>query len=262
MAPRPAGSGYRRYGWSKPAGDPLQVALKPHIDPEHLTPDPVDLSPQLWQSNAIAPTMPEYMMDGDGTGAVIVGGGGPLDHTPADRSRGYGPNPALTTLEAQDLRGTLHSEDLGAYAAHVWQPTTDRDQTGPHVDIVYDTPGEGDSPQTLQLQRTGVGQPNDPYARTGRRIVRWWDRTIDMHWWAPEMRPMRTRNAYNAPAQPAVPDGGQLDSPFATAVTAFLGSPDSFVAPQERRTPGAWDTEMTVDGTSSTSPYGLSAWGL
>lgn len=244
----------------------LAVPLKPPVDPEHLhptdNPDTVVGMP-LWFQSDSAPTLPDALTsEGYGT---PVGGGGPLDHTPRDPEFGVGGGHGQTTLEAQAIRGELHGADYGAVAVHAYEPMTDRDGQ-PHVAILYDTPGDGDSPATLQLKRTGVGQPNDPYARTGKRQKRWWDRIIDMHRYTPEYRPMYLRNAHGSVEMPATPHGMQLDSPY-IANGPFLATPDNFVSPQERRTPVPWDQPLMGDGsaqqlTGVVNSYGLPSWGL
>jgi hypothetical protein len=81
------------------------------------------------------------------------------------------------------------------------------------------------------------------------------------------MRPVTPRYARGAQAQPAVPDGSQITSPYATSVTQHLGPTDTFVGPLIRRQPGAWDEGMATDGTAQTmsgavDDYGLTKWGL
>jgi len=246
-------------GWAqKRHTGPIDVPLVAPIDPEHLHPTAnidVTVGDPMWVQSDTAPFLP---MDYTGAGVgQVVGGGGPLDHTPDDPNFGVGGGHGLTIQQSQVVMGELHGLDLGAVAAHAWDPITDRDGA-PHMAIIYDTPGEGDSPQTLQLQRTGVGQPNDPYARTGKRIKRWWDRHIDMHWYDVERRPIYGRNAYTAQVQPPAPDGTQYDSPFPT-LGPFHVTPDSFVMPQERTAPTTWNEPSDMVGVGL---YGLGQWGL
>lgn len=249
----------------RPARPASDVPLKPQPDPEHLTPtDNPGLAGTnpLWMESDAAPTLPAgYTGEPFGT---PIGGGGPLDRTPDDPSFGVGVGHGQTTEEAQAVRGELMSVDLGAYAAHTWEPNTDRDGA-PHVAIIYDTPGDGDSPQTLQLQRTGVGQPNDPFARTGKRFKRWWDRVIDRHFWDPSERPVHARYAYDQPILPPVAGGTQLDSPYATQ--SWMGTPDRFVLPQTRRSPTLWlapsDQAAAADAAAAAESEALMpAWGL
>lgn len=248
--------------WATYAYQPPVVPVQAPIDPEHLTPS--DALPggmtASWASTVVAPVLPDAV-DGQVPGVVAVPGG-PVDETPQDPNFGVGVGPGLTLEENQAIRTALMSDDRGAVAAHQWVPNTDRDGTW-HVARIVDSQPDGDSPQTLQLERTGVGQPNDPYARKGTaREKRWVDRVIDMHWWNPEYRPATVKNAITAQPASPVQSGGPLVSPF-PANTGTPGTPDSFVAPQERRTPQPWDTLMTTDGTASLlSPDGLSSWGL
>lgn len=256
---------YSRYAsWGRKAATPTPlVPLKPPVDPEHLTPtedDPDRYGNALWQESAPgAPYLPDDMV------AVPVGspvgGGGPVDHTPEDHSYGVGVSPGLTQAESRALMLPWHEDDQGAVAARQWQPTTDRQPgEGPHAAVLYDTPGDGDSPETLQYERTGVGQSIDPFARVGKRIKRWWDRYIDMHRYGVEYRPMVIRNAYTGREQPPVPDGTQLDSPWPTP-GPFRATADAFVNPQLRRTPSPWDEPLTTDGMG-TSELGATVWGL
>jgi hypothetical protein len=238
-----------------------RVALQAPTDPEHLNPtEDLDHPGQqaLWVNQAPAPDLPGELFIGQDGQPVVVAG--PVDATPDDPNHGVGVGPGLTIRESQELRGTLHSEDFGAVAAHAWDPMVNRDGA-PHVEIIDDTPGEGDSPQTLQYGRTGVGQPNDPYARTGRRIKRWYDRYIDMHRYEVELRPQYLRSAKTVALAQPVPTQNQLTSPY-PAFTGAPGTPDSFVAPQDRRTPGPWDQALVTDGTDQLAGFGLTSWGL
>lgn len=250
----------------RPSRTASDVPLKPEVDPEHLNPtDNPGLAgtTALWQESAgAAPTLPASYTD-EGFPSP-VGGGGPIDSTPDDPMFGAGVGHAQTQAEASLVRGHLMSMDYGAYAAQEWNPTTDRDGA-PRVAIISDTPGEGDSPQTLQLQRTGVGQPNDPHARVGKRQKRWWDRVIDMHRYGVEERPVYVRNAYDQPILPPVPGGTQLNSPYATQ--QWMGTPDRFVSAQVRRTPTQWDAPTDAgaeyDATGSAGSISLlGSWGL
>jgi hypothetical protein len=253
---------YSRYGWGQKATSPApSVGLVPGIDPEHLNPTDqqyVDMNP-LWSGFA-QPSMPDDLVGDLGGGPI--GGGGPLDYTPDSPDFGVGGGPGLTTEESQQIRGALMSADFGASAARLYQATTDRyDGTGPHVEIIPDENGAApDSPATLQYQRTGVGQPNDPYARAASRIKRWWDRHIDRHTWDVTMRPSQVVNAYTAQPQPPVPGGTQYDSPYATSATNWMGTPDRFVDAQMRRVPDL-DPNYVGDGVNL-NPYALSSWGL
>ena len=256
--------------WSRRTQVIPETQLQAAIDPEHLTPtdnpEYSGLRP-MWVNTAPAP-----VLSPDAVGVQVVtmhGGIGPVDNTPQDHSYGMGSGPGLDTLQSQDYRSRWHGDDQGANAALRYVPMQDRDdQPGsPHADFIAHDPAGGDSPQTLQLERTGPGQPNDPNARAGKAFRRWRDRYIDMHRFDPAMRPITPKYARGAQAQPAVPDGTQITSPYATAVTQRLGVSDRFVAPLIRRQPGPWDENLASDGTSQTirgalDNYGLTQWGL
>lgn len=253
---------YGSYTWSRLTGTPTTPPLVAPIDPEHgdPQPDPNAVPGQApgYVNTAPAPLYPN--MDTDLP--AFYAGGGLVAQEPTDPGYGVGAGPGLTELEAQEIRGVLNNRDFGTPAANQIQPMTDRyDGSGPHVLMIEDTPGQGDSPQTLQHQRTGVGAPDDLYSHAGKRQKRWWDRVIDNHWFQPSMRPLTPRNAYSAPVQPASPAGGPLASPFATVVSYSPGSSDTFVTPQDRRTPDPWDTPMVTDGSDASSPLGVQAWG-
>lgn len=271
---------YGKYSWAKASSPTLEVPLKPGVDPEHLTPTDnvefVDMQP-LWVANPTSvPTLPDSLVGDLGGGPI--GGGGPLDYTPTDSwnptdtlvgvppserpsEYGVGVGPGLTLEEAQEIRGVLMSEDLGAYAARHYQAMTDR-QSNPGLAVSFDTPGNGDSPQTLIYQRPGVGSPIDPDARVGRREKRWWDQVWDMHWWNDEYRPMTNRTINREIGRGPVQGGNQYTSPFDNTIMQNPGSPDSFVAPQVRRTPVEWGEPITTDGIVVNSSTGLSSWGL
>lgn len=251
----------RRYtgSWAQRAHTgPVMVPLVAAIDPEHLNPtaniDVVTGTP-LWVDSSAAPTLPSgYTSE---TIAAPIGGGGPLNLTPNDPDYGPGPGHGLTDAQSRAIMGPYHELDQGAVAAHQWVSPIIHGGT-PHVAIIPDTPGDGTSPQTLQYQRTGVGEPNDPFARTGRRIKRWVDQFIDWHRYEVERRPIYSRNAYTAQLQPPVPDGTQYDSPYSTP-WPFAATPDSFVLPQDRQSPGTWNDP---DPAGNHSEYALPSWGL
>jgi hypothetical protein len=267
--PYQPGTGYGG-SWSRRTQTIQSQPLQAEIDPEHLTPtdnpEYSGLRP-MWVNTAPAPVLQTDAMGVQVTTAQ--GGIGPVDQTPIDHAYGMGTGPGLDTLQSQDYRSRWHGDDQGAYAAHRWNPMMDRDDRpgSPHADFIPHDQTGGDSPQTLQLERTGPGQPNDPNARAGRAFRRWRDRYIDMHRFDPAMRPITPRFARGAQPQPAVPDGTQITSPYATSVTQHLGVIDTFVGPLVRRQPGPWDEGMATDGTAQTmrgalDNYGLTKWGL
>ncbi len=244
------------------------VPLEPDRDPEHLNPTDnpeVVVGQPLWVASATAPGLPAAFVTAP-YGTPVAAGGGPIDHTPADPQYGPGAGSGQTVAEAQAVRTKWMSRDDGAVAARRWQPNTDRDGT-PRLDLIADTDGAGDSPETVLLKRSGIGVPeNDPYARTGRRLWRWWDRVIDMHRWDVSFRPKYLKTASTAQLQPP---GGvtQYDSPWPTPAAARV-SPDAWVAAQMRRTPAAdWASPIAVDGAvnnvvGNVNDFGLGSWGL
>lgn len=258
---------WARGGWAqRRAATAPTVALQPGPDPEHLNPtDNIDIAAgdPLWVQSTPMPALPSALTT-EPMRTVTHAGVGPLDHTPLDPQHGPGVGHAITQLEAQDIRGTWMDLDYGSVAAHEWQPLTDRDSS-PTAVMVYDTPGDGDSPQTLQLERTGVGQPNDPNARTGKRLQRAWQRVWDMHWWVPEMRPSYARHAYEQPSQPPVATGTQYDSPYPSL--AWMSTQDRFVQPQQRRAPTLWSPPTTAQADAQETQSQLAeqlipSWGL
>jgi hypothetical protein len=254
---------WNQYSWGSKAATPtVAVPLVPGTDPEHLHPTDnlqyEHMDPLWMNSGGGVPTLPAEYWANDGVAAIVVPGG-PIDRTPRTHDFGVGVGPGLDVPTAQAIRAEWGEEDLGAVDARRYIAASDRDGIGPTLAIVADTPGLGTSPQTNDLKITGVGGTNDPFARTGQRTQRSWDRRIDLHRYEVTYRPMTTKNAKTAQAQPAVPDGTQYTSPFETAATGWGNfQPDSFVAPQERRTPEPWDQPLTVDGSGVDNQV----WGL
>lgn len=254
-----------------------QAPLVAATDPQHLNPAPTpeftNTTP-AWRNSAPGPALPVDVLGADVAAAGPVPGG-PVDQTPLDHSFGPGVGPGLTTLESQDQMLIWHETDTGAVAAHEWHPavTFGEGNPGPGHALVLDETG-ADSPQTLQLHRTGVGQPNDPEARRASRLSRWYERYFNRpagvdgyHRFGVQLRPITPQYARPNPAVPPVPDGSQVDSPFATAPGYLPTPPDRFVTPLMRRTPEAWDIPLTTDGTAATmagaaNEYGLTSWGL
>lgn len=256
---------YRKFGWGTKPSRPTDVPpLQAAVDPQHLHPsdaEQIAAGNALWVASPTAvPTLPADMVGGSPAGTVAPGG--PIDMGPYfGPSYGVGVGPGLTVLESQDVRGALMSQDDGAVAAHATDPMTQRyDGSGPHVAVIYDEPGLGNSPRTPDLKITGVGGTDDPYARTGKRIKRWWDRKIDMHRYGVEYRPMINRSAKQQPVSPVPAGSNQLVSPFPT--NTWLTTPNRFLAPQVRRTPPPWDEQMATDGVNSINDAGLTVWGL
>lgn len=263
MAP----SGRYAGAWARKASQPtLAVPLKQATDPEHSRPDPnPNGAPENWVATANAPSLPADLMQEPFY--TPIGGGGPVDMEPLNPEYGPGAAPGITQRESQDEMLGWHETDLGSVAARQYQALTSRDDAqppgnGPHVALITDPVLDGDSPQTLVYEQTGYGKAIDPGARLGRRIARWWNRTIDMHWYNPEYRPMVARYAEPPNVTPAVAQGGPLVSPFPSNNTT-RSSPDAFVNPQLRRTPVPWDEPLTTDGTAAyLGDSGLPGWGL
>jgi hypothetical protein len=258
----------RTYAWSKRSEAPTAAALQQPLDSQHLNPTadlrfPDGQLPE-WAASVYAPILPaDYT--GEAFATPVAVGGGPIDYTPLDHADGGGGvGHAQSTLEAQDQRGFWHSEDDGAVAARAWESFSEYplDMNIGHAFLQPNAGGHGDSPSTLQLQRTGVDQPNDPYARSGERwLKRWVDFKIDMHRWAVELRPLISKNAFTARLVPPSPVGGQYTSPF-EANGPFEATPDRFVVPQDRRVPVPWDQTMTIDGVAPVADFNLGTWGL
>lgn len=252
---------YGNYAWSKlTGGTPSYPAYNAPIDPQHQDPsqDPNLVPGQTpnYVNSAPAPLYPDVAADF----APVHAPGGPVAQEPEDHGYGVGAGPGLTQDQAAEIRGFYNNQDFGTPAAQNYVAASDRfDGDGPHVAEIPDVNYAGDSPQTVAHQRTGIGV--DPLARTAKRQKRWWNRTIDNHWFLPSMRPLTPRNAYSAPAQPAVASGGPTVSPFPSVVTYQPGSDDRFVPPQDRRVPEPWDTNMTADYVGDPSPLGAQPWG-
>lgn len=259
--------GWARGGWAqrKAATTPV-VALTPGIDPEHSNPTAnidVAAGTPMWVQSTPMPALPAQMTQ-EPFRTPTHAGVGPVNHTPLDPEFGTGVGHGQTIEEAQEVRTEWMSLDYGAVAAHEWQPLTDRDGS-PTAVLIEDTPGDGDSPQTLQLERTGVGQPNDPFARVGKRLQRAWQRVWDMHRWDVELRPTYARNAYEQPNQPPVATGGQYDSPYASL--AWMSTQDRFVHPQTRRSPTLWSPPSSAQADQQAAESALAeqlvpSWGL
>jgi hypothetical protein len=267
---------YDRYSgaWDRRTEAPEQVALKPQPDPQHLTPDPdpnnTGFTP-MWVNSAGAPLLPEEI-EAATRARQLATGLGPVDNTPESHFYGRGVGPGLTTLEAQDVMGPYHEDDQGAVAAHAYVAMVDRDDApgSPHADLTFGEPGNGASPESLRMLETGVGAPYDKgLSREGRWFRRWRNRTIDMHRYPVDMRPLTPRTAYIAPNQPAMSNDRrtQIDSPFATAATYHAGPSDSFVQQVVRRQPRNWADPLSTDGTRdeaglAAQSYGLRNYGL
>lgn len=249
-------------GWERRNTVGVTVPLVPGLDPEHATPTDnpefVQSAP-TWQSTVNQPFLPEELFADPRPAELATGYG--TDETPEDHSYGMGIGPGLTTLESQDRSGMWHEQDHGTVFAETWTPMIDRDGA-PHLAIIPDPIGEGDSPATVDLQRTGVGAPSDGgLSRRAKRQKRWYDRYIDRHMWGVEQSPYAPKSARQVPSRGAVPAGGPGVSPFPNNAAFDVGSPDRFVAPLVRRIPGAWDETLATDGSAQVGDVG-NAYGL
>ena len=243
-----------------------QVPLVPNLDPQHLNPDP---NPQFqgmnpdWRNSAPSPDLPEAMWDV--APAPLATGVGPVDHIDYNNTlAGTGWGHGLSDVEARDLALTANLTDDGSYAARRYQAPRMPGGTY-HADFIRDDDVPSDSPGTVMLQRSGVNTENDPWARRGHRLQRWFDGAIDMHRWEVTFRPLRPRYARPTPVQSNA-DPGQRDPHTQSVVGYNPGSLDTFVQGIVRRVPGNWAQPFTADGTTSTlvgavSGYGLTTWG-
>ncbi len=267
-----SGGGTYVGSWARRTQQDRDAPLKPPLDPEHAQPTDQQylggMNP-TWVSNSVAPGLPVDMIGPDQTMGMPTGLG-PVDMTPEDHLLGVGVGPGLDTLQSMDKMGPYHELDFGAGAAHRWQHMTDRDGTGPHLEVMQDPIGAGASPQTLLLEESGVGVVSDGgNSRRGRWFKRWWDRPIDMHRFDPAMRPAIPRYAIPVQPQAAVAGGNQYNGEYATyaGTNPRLGVSDRFVTPLVRRIPGPWDAPLASDGTNDTvagtaDQYGLTRFGL
>lgn len=248
--------------WVRATSGPFSVPLVAPIDPEHSKPsaDPNIPAgqPYGWQDTTAQPGLPDALLGVQGEQSPTTGGGAVVDQTPLDHSDGVGIGHGQTPAQASRVRGATQGEDDGAVAAYNLVPNVDRDGA-PHVAVIEDTPGRGDSPDTLALERTGVGSSHDPGARTAHRIKRWYDRHIDRHAWGAEMRSHPVRNARTMRAQVAPDPATQIYPP--TTWRGQTMQPDNFTAAQTRHTPTPWD-ESTKTDPGPASVYGLTTWGL
>lgn len=255
--------------WTRRAQAKPQTPLVSERDPQHLEADPGQEfvgRPPTWQADVMSPSLPFDMIDQGGGSGDMPTGIGPLDQTPQDHLWGMGGGHGEATLQAQDRRSEWHGRDAGAVAAGSWHPLTDRDGS-PEVAWVDHVPGDGESPRTTQMQRTGVGIPHDPNAAPGRRLQRWWYRYHEMHRW--DSQPGVTGDRYARPTPGRAPVDGSSIMPHSGNIVVDRGAapPDRFVGQLVRREPGRWDEPLSTDATASTmvgatDNYGLGSWGL
>jgi len=254
--------------WVLAAAAPVQVPLAEPLDPRHATPDPNPEygpgNPAHWRQATPVPGLPDAVEPGS-IPEVLPTGVGPIDHTPQDHNFGPGYSPALDTLAAQDADSPWHRVNDGSVAARAYVHPVMRDGST-HVDVIQDPSVQMDSPGTTLLQRTGYGVPTDPEAWLGRRIQRWFRRSIDMHRYDVVLRPHTLR--YAAPQYAATAAGqGSYVPPYGNVVSHNPQSPDRMVRSMVRRAPQPWDESQSVDGaaanvTGSVDDFGLGQYGL
>jgi hypothetical protein len=253
--------------WLTQSQDYQYVPYQQAIDPQHLNPDPnpdfAGTTP-VWANNSPAPDLPSALLPGQ-TVDVLPTGVGPVSYDPLNPAIGVGVGHGLSDEEAMDNAARWQMKDDGSYGAHRWLPV--RDRAGEYsVDRMDSNPELGDSPQTVALERTGVGHANDPEARLGWRVWRSWAEKIDFHRWAVSFRPVEPKFARTTPVH-QVAYANQYTPHTPSAVGWNPGSPDKFVAPMTRRSPGQWDEPLVTDGTirtivGATYSYGLTQQGL
>ncbi len=244
--------------WRKQTVRQPDVPLVQPTDPRHLVPE--NEQDANYVDTTGAPYLPSEIEDGQ-----YVQGNVPalfLDRTPLDPNFGVGDLPGVSHAEAREIAGDVHQLDFGAVAQREWESPGRREGTY-EVTRVQNVPMDGASPITVDIRSNiGAGSPYDPDARRNVRIQRWRDRTIDMHWWSEQMRPLPVANAKTAPELPAL-SGGPTVSPYAGNL---ITDPRNWQTPQERRTPREWDEGMTTDGTEpnplAQQAFGLTMWGL
>lgn len=246
--------------WRKQTITQPSVPLVQPIDPEHLTPE--NEQDANYVDTTGAPYLPTDIEDGQYVQTNVPSRY--LDRTPLDPNFGVGDLPGVSYAEARRISGIAHQLDTGAVAAREHEPAGRREGTY-EVLRVQNEPLDGASPETVAIRwQTGAGSPYDPDARRNIRITRWRDRTIDMHWWTEQMRPLPVANAKTSRTLPVVENRTASNlSPYAGNV---IEHPDNWQTPQERRAPRTWDEGMTTDGTEpnplAAQAFGLTMWGL
>ena len=255
--------------WARRTVTPPVVPVHPEIDPQHSTPDANPefvAQPPTWINSTPMPGLPGEILTQPGYPQGLIAPGGPVNRTPLDHDFGPGAGAGITQQQAQELRGYWQGMDLGVIAHESDVPVKETENMYGLAEV-DDMIGNGDSPQTLEYERTGVGRPNDPDARRGKRQKRWSERYIDMHRWEVHPPPYDPQYAVPQPAIAADPNGNQYTRPFANNAAGPLGTVDSFVQQQIRRAPEGFGDAYAQDGTpqnivGSVNAFGLPAWGL
>lgn len=248
--------------WKRAAQDVQDPKLHNPTDPAHNNPQ--DEEQIFWAdtSGDLAPGMPSDV-EGDEYNIGTPASTGYIDMTPQGGDFGMPAFPGFTIREGQAIRGVAHSQDFGAFAArkYVSPPIVDGDR---NVDDFLSPDNQGtNSEQNTIRYETGVGTQYDGGNSVhARKIRRWRDRVIPMHWWEVEMNPSYRRSATPAVKKPLVTaNRNQAMSPYSAGEILYEGG--SFTLPQERRTPEPWDTAMIQPGTPDPgADFGLGSWGL
>lgn len=256
--------GYQRYAWAKPRAQNVEVPIHPQLDPRHgvLTNDTrfVDRPPS-WVQDTAVPSLPDEIVGGDPDPSFARGG--PVFDPTQDPEHGAGTGPALTNEEAGLVREDWVLRDDGSVAATHFSHTPidvqdyhPSDVSPPQMDLY--------SPETVDIQyHKGIGSPHSPHATPDRvrRIKRWIDQFIDMHWWGVEMQSRALRFGQGTPVYPA-DDLGNNVTPYAPNGGYLLTTADRLLAPQQQIPPRPWDEGMTVGAEAVYAPSALESWGL
>lgn len=248
--------------WKRATQTQRDPALHNPTDPAHNNPQDEDQIFWADTSGEIAPGMPADV-EGDEYNIGTPTTHGYLDSTPQGGDFGMPAFPGFTIEEGQAVRGVAHSQDFGASAARKYVSPPNRDG-----DLNVDDFSSADNQGTVSVQNairfeTGVGAEYDNGNSVhGRKIRRWRDRIIPMHWWQVEMNPSYQRYATPAVTKPLVTGNrNQAMSPYSAGHIIYEGG--SFTLPQERRTPEPWDTALIQSGTPEPgADFGLGTWGL
>jgi len=257
---------YGAYSWSRPTVPDPEVPIHPQPDPGHLTLTNdtrfVDRAPS-WQQDTSVPSLPGELVDVDPAGMPLAAGE-PIFTPTLDPNEGPGFGPALTNEEAGQLRGDWVLRDDGSVAAghYGYVPPMQDETIHPSDEGV--TGADLYSPQTVEQQyHKGVGSPYSAHSWGGRRMMRWTDRPIDMHWWEPTMQPKYVKAGAGTPQYPGVPTGNNV-SPYPANVPAgVFTTPDRFVVAEQQVPTRPWDESYRVDGTAlNTTAAPLGEWGL
>ena len=249
-------------GWKRATQTTKEPRLHNPTDPAHLNPQ--DEEQIFWAdtSGEMAPGMPGEV-EGDQYNVGTPATHGYIDSTPMGGDFGMPAFPGFTILEGQAVRGVAHAQDFGSVAARKYQtpPNLDGER---NVDDFLSPDNQGTNTEQQKIRwEYGYGTEYDNGNSVhGRKIRRWRDRVIPMHWYDVEMNPSLRRYATPAVEKPLVTGNrNQSMSPYSAGHILYEGG--SFTLPQERRTPEPWDTAMIESGTPEMgADFGLGSWGL